>query len=469
MSKILIVDDEQTARNGLCFFLESIAEEIHEADSKDQAEEKLKEHEYDLVITDLRMPKEEQGLALTKLIAEKYPMTPVLVVTAYGSLESAVRAMKVGAEDFISKDFGQEEITLKVKRLLETHNLNVANKQLTKQVKDLKNKVKRFLEPDKFIGQSSIIRAILRDVEKIGKDNESSVLITGESGTGKELIARLIHQSSPTRESHKFMIVDICNITKSLLESQLFGHEKGAFTHAVRKHIGQLENANNGTVFLDEIGDFPYELQNKLLRFLQDKTFIPVGGIESVSSNVRIISATNKNLEDMVKDRLFREDLYYRLNVIPIHLPPLRERPDDIPVLVQYFQNRLESEKEKTLTFSDSAIKKMSEYNWPGNVRQLKNFIERLFVIYPGFEVTAENMQFEQLSLKTDTEIVQNTYFQLPLKEAKNKIIENFEIKYIEQYMHLYNGNITKIAERIGESRENLSRKIHRYCINEKK
>lgn len=464
MTNVLIVDDERTARKGLLFMLRDVIDEINEAESRQQAEQILKKKEYDLAIVDLRLPEEKQGLKLIETIRTQYPLTPTLVITAYGTVDSAVKAMKAGAEDFLTKDFSKDEIIFKVNRALETRRLNLANLRLTKHVKDLEQKFNR-LQTVQIIGNSSEMKSVLNLVSRVGQDNDSTVLITGESGTGKELIARSIHLNSPRRKQKKFIIVDVANMPATLLESQLFGHEKGAFTSAHQKHIGMFELADGGTVFLDEIGDFPMELQVKLLRFLQEKTFSRVGGTKSLHSDVRIVAATNQNLEDMVKNKTFRQDLYYRLNVVRIQLPPLRDHKEDIPALIEFFQAKLEVQKGRCLHFTESILTKMMEYDWPGNVRQLHNLMERLYIICPENTVREDDLYFDHSALKGKRKDIFQSLLNLPLKEARRRLLEEFEIDFLKHYLTIYNGNISKIAQKVGESREGLSKKIKRYGL----
>ena len=464
MKKILIIDDERTARKGLQFILKSADYKIFEAENAGQAENILKNEEFDLVIADLRLPTEETGLNLIKSIRTKYNLTPILVMTAFGSLDSAVKAMKAGAEDYVTKDFTREEILLKIEKLLETRMLWLANLRLTTEVKNLKEKFDLWHDSYRIIGESEEIKQILKIIDRVGKDNDSTVLITGESGTGKELVARSIHKNSPERSKNKFVVVDIANMPPTLLESQLFGHEKGAFTNAHQQHIGFIELANGGTIFLDEIGDFPLELQTKLLRFLQEKVFIRVGGSRSYISDVRIVAATNKNLDYMVEQGLFRQDLFYRLNVIRIYLPPLRERRDDIPVMLNYFCEMMKEQKNRELTFPKEIVERLKLYDWPGNIRQLKNLIESLFVVCPHNEVREIDLIFEN---RADSNKNNNfaALLNMPFKQAKKQLMDEFEREFLKYYLARYQGNISKIASEVGESREGLSKKIKRFGL----
>jgi len=412
------------------------------------------------------LPAAADGLKLVRYIKQRSPLTPVLMITAYGSVNSAVEAMKAGADDYITKDFSTEEIHLKIERMLENRRLWLSNIRLAERVDDLQNKNPGDVnEIDPLIGESGPMHEILNLIARVGQDNHSTVLITGESGTGKELVARSIHHSSPARSQNKFVVVDVASIPASLLESQLFGHEKGAFTNAVEKHTGLFKSADGGTVFLDEIGDFPMELQVKLLRFLQDKSFVPVGGGALLTSDVRIIAATNRDMKVMVNNQQFREDLFYRLNVINIHVPPLRERKDDIPVLFDYYCKKYERQKNRKLTFTPEAKQAISDYAWPGNIRQLKNFLESLFVIGPHETVREEDLNFDfTIKPKINNDLL-SALIKLPLKDAKQQLIEHFESLYLNHHLRHHDGNISRLADEVGESREGLSKKIKRYGI----
>ncbi len=467
MQRILIIDDERTARKGLYFTLKKSFDDVHEAENFADAQRKLKQSEFDLAMVDLRLPSEEEGLRLIKHIKEIYPMTAVLIITAYSSVESAVKAMRAGGDDYITKDFTSEEIVIKVQKMLEMRKLWLSGLRLTKQVDDIKNKYTPFKEPDIIIGESKKMTLILDKLARIGKDNDSTVLVTGESGTGKEMVARSIHINSPKRARQKFVVVDVANMPATLLESQLFGHEKGAFTNANQLHRGFFEVASGGTVFLDEIGDFPLELQVKLLRFIQEKSFVRVGGDQPMYSDVRIIAATNKNLEELVKNNRFREDLYYRIKVIHIHLPPLRERKEDIPVLIKHFRERFNKLKGRELPFSQEVIDKMMQYDWPGNIRQLKNFIEELYVLCPSNEVTLDNLNFDQFDNHSKDEDPFNDLISLPFKAARKELVERFERQYYKYYYQACDGNITRMAQMVGESREGISKKLKYHGIKE--
>lgn len=464
MIKILIVDDERTARKGLYFSLKNLADSIKEAENINQAEALLKAEEFDIVISDLRLPNEEQGLSLVKKVKQIYPLTPVLMITAYSSVDSAVRAMKAGADDYITKDSSPDEIFLKIEKMLQTRKLWLTNFRLSEQVDSLRNQFGLFGEEDQIVGDSPQMKEILNLLARVGQDKDSTVLISGESGTGKELIARAIHRVNPHRNKHKFVVVDVANMPATLLESQLFGHEKGAFTNAIQKHSGYFEIAEGGMVFLDEIGDFPLELQVKLLRFLQEKTFMRVGGEAPIHADVRIVAATNKNLQELVEKERFREDLFYRLNVVNIHLPPLRERRQDILPLIEYFREKFRVQKGRDLLFPETILEKMKQYSWPGNIRQLKNFIESLYVICSEDVVREKDLNFEKAP-RINNEDMFRILLKLPFKEAKQRLVEKFERFYLEHHFRLSESNISRLASAIGESREGISKKVKRYNL----
>ncbi len=368
MSKILIVDDEQSMRDFLAIMLKKEGYDVVAVEDGQEACQAIDEDIYDLVITDIKMPG-TSGLDVLRHTKQVSPGTLVLVITAFSSTEDAVFAMKQGALDYITKPFDIEKIKLVIHNALERKKLHEEHEYYKRQY-DHKFNV------DNIIGESRAIRQIFSLIKRVSS-SKSTVLITGESGTGKELIARAIHQNSP-RHNQPFVAVSCGAIPENLLESELFGYMKGAFTGAVANKMGLFELADRGTLFLDEIGELPLLIQVKLLRVLQEKQFKRVGGTKDISVDVRIVSATNRDLQKMVSENMFREDLYYRLNVIPIHLPPLRERKEDIPLLARHFLEKYNHEIGKHFTHvSDEAMERLQAYDWPGNIRELENVIER--------------------------------------------------------------------------------------------
>lgn len=372
MPRILVIDDDDIVRDVLNNYLSSAGFEVTLACNGREGIDIAKKDDFDLIITDLVMPDIGGIEVLKELLISNNP-TPVIVITAYGTVQNAVEAMKLGAFDYITKPFNLEEFGIVVNRAIGFLKLQKENLLLKRQLK----KKYRF---DGLIGDSPVMQELYEMIEKIA-DTESTVLITGESGTGKELIAKTIHYSS-SRSEAPFIPVNCAAIPKDLLESELFGHEKGAFTGALNTRLGRFELANKGTLFLDEVGELAPYLQVKLLRVLQEREFERVGGIKTIKVDVRILAATNSDLERAVKEGRFREDLYYRLNVIPLHIPPLRKRRDDIPLLVDHFAHEFaRRRKRKPLRFSKEAMNALLRYDWPGNVRELRNLIERLTIL----------------------------------------------------------------------------------------
>ncbi|MDT8444828.1 MAG: sigma-54 dependent transcriptional regulator [Desulfuromonadales bacterium] len=376
--RILIVDDEESMRDFLSIMLHREGYQVDTAVDGMQAVNHLRDHSYDLVISDIKMPR-MTGLELLAHIKERTPETVVLMVTAFSSTDEAVDAMKQGAYDYITKPFRNEEIRLIVKNALERRELRQENLALKEELG------KRF-SFDGLIGKSKAMQDVFTMVKKVAA-SPVKILVTGESGTGKELVARAIHYNSDRRNG-PFVPINCGAIPENLLESELFGHEKGAFTGAIRQKPGLFETAANGTIFLDEIGDMSAKLQVKLLRVLQERCFEPVGGTRNIQTDVRVLAATNRHLEDAVAAGVFREDLYYRFNVIRIDLPPLRQRREDIPVMIDFFWERFTGQQ--GVKVSEDAMRRLIDYQWPGNVRELENVIERATVLGREGEITLD-------------------------------------------------------------------------------
>ncbi|MEW6602650.1 MAG: sigma-54 dependent transcriptional regulator, partial [Nitrospirota bacterium] len=378
MHRILVIDDEESIRELLKDFLESKGMEVVATSNGESGLNLLKEEKFDLFLLDLMMPG-ISGLDVLREAANEKITVPSIVITAHATVQTAVEAMKLGAFDYITKPFNLEEFFLSVKRALDVSRLQEENIRL-------KQELKKKFGYSKIVGNSLPIQNVIKFIEKIA-DTDSTVLITGESGTGKELVAKTIHYNS-SRSKKPFIPLNCAAIPKDILESELFGHEKGAFTGAINTRIGRFELANFGTLFLDEIAELAPALQVKLLRVLQEKEFERVGGIKTIKVDVRILAATNRDLEKAVKDGTFREDLYYRLNVIPIHLPQLRKMKEDIPLLVGHFIEDISKRKKKEQPrISQEVMNCLVNYRWPGNVRELENLIERLTILKEGDEV----------------------------------------------------------------------------------
>jgi len=385
--RILIVDDEESMREFLSIMLHREGYQVEAVQDGSQAIARLRDQTFDLIITDIQMPRVD-GFGVLNHVLEVCPDTAVIMVTAFSTTEQAVEAMKLGAYDYITKPFKNDEIKLIVKNALE-------RKTLRRENQELKKELGQRYSFGQLIGKSKAMREVYDLVEKVAS-SKANVLLTGESGTGKEMVAKAVHYNS-NRADQAFVPINCGAIPENLLESELFGHEKGSFTGATQRKEGLFEVADGGTLFLDEIGELPQIMQVKLLRVLQDQELRRVGGTKNVHVDVRLIAATNKNLEDEVAEGNFREDLYYRLNVIRIPLPPLRRRREDIPLLIEHFFNKFLGDA--PMTVADDAMLHLLDYHWPGNVRELENVIERCSVLGQKDQLTA-NCLPEQVKRK---------------------------------------------------------------------
>jgi len=442
-SLILIVDDEEGIRESLSGILEDEGYEVLTATSGEDAVKMLRETLPDLVFLDIWLTGMDGIQTLGEIKAIKPDLT-VIMISGHGSIELAVKATQIGAYDFLEKPLSLDRVVLAAKRALEKRTLERENITLRE------NLTKRW----RLIGESQRIRDLREQMEMAARSN-SRVLITGESGTGKEVVARLLHEKSP-RSEKPFVEVNCAAIPQELIESELFGHEKGSFTGAFEKKNGKFELADGGTLFLDEIGDMSLQTQAKVLRVIETQEFQRVGGNKNINVDVRIIAATNKDLKEEVKKGNFREDLFFRLNVIPLFVPPLRERKDDVPLLVEYFLSALASEYGKPpRKISPEALKYLQSYDWPGNVRELKNVIERLVIMTPSNIIDAKNL-FIPVEQSSSDYLNYKT-----LKDARDA----FEKDYIAKKLEENNWNISKTAEILDIERSNLHRKIKAYEI----
>ncbi len=443
---ILIVDDEKNIREGLGKALELDGYNVFLAENGKEALDIVTNGEIDLIITDLKMP-ELSGEELLKRVASAYPAIPIIILTGHGTIESAVQAMRDGAYDFLTKPVNLDRLSLLVKRAL-------ANRELVLQNRALQEELKSRSQFANIIGKSEAMKKIF-DVVKQVAPTRASVLITGESGVGKEMIADAIHYLSPRRDK-PYVKVHCAALTETLLESELFGHEKGAFTGAIARKRGRFELANRGTIFLDEIGEVNQTIQIKLLRVLQEKKFERVGGEETIEVDVRILSATNKNLQEEIKKGTFREDLYYRLNVVNIHIPPLRERKEDIPLLIAHFLKEISRENNKQIDGIDSKARMaLYNYHWPGNVRELRNCIESAVVMCKGNVITLDDLP----------PTVKNESDEDYIKLSSGITLADAEREIIRFTLRKLNGNKSKTAEVLGIGRKTLHRKIQEYGI----
>lgn len=450
MKKILIIDDEQEMLNSLNKLLSRIPDyEIRLIDDYETAVKTVSGESFNLIITDLKM-KEHSGLDILKTALEFFPESKIIMISGYGTIESSVAAMRNGAFDFLEKPFTSRKLFDSVERALMNGSSlqNQSSENKTDEIPGL-------------LYKSDKMRQVIGYVKKIAPGN-MNVLITGESGTGKELIARAIHTLS-RRNKHPFVPVNCGALPEHLFESELFGHERGAFTGAVKTKPGLLEFANQGTFFFDEIGDMSLALQIKLLRMLEERRIRRVGAQNEIEIDVRIIAATNKNLEKEVTEKRFREDLYYRLNTIRIDVPPLRERKEDIIMLAKHFLNDLCSRDDKPApVFSKEAETALKGYYWPGNVREIQNLIGRAYFLSSNGIVERADLPIPVSNEEKDTD---RSLLNPPFKEAKEKVLEKFEVEYLTHHLKKNKGNITKTAELCGLDRRSIHRLINKYNI----
>lgn len=442
---LLVIDDEKNIREGLAADFEMDGYDVKIAANGDEGLEFLSKGDIDLVITDLRMPG-TSGEDVLKKVTREMPGIPVIVLTGHGSIDAAVSAMQNGAYDFLTKPLNLEHLELVVKRALKGRELSLQHQELLSEVKSKSS--------DNMIGKSPSLQKVNNLINKVA-DSKISILITGESGVGKEVVADAIQQKSSRRDK-PFIKVHCAALSESLLESELFGHEKGAFTGAEALHKGKFELADGGTIFLDEIGEINPGVQVKLLRVLQEKKFERVGGEKTIEVDVRVISATNKTLEDEVKQKHFREDLYFRLKGIEIMVPPLRDRKDDIPLLLNNFLLKYNKENNKNIKgFSNSAKNILFNYDWPGNVRELQHCVESAVVMASGDEIQAEDLTIQLEDKKNSSGIL--VPYGISLEDAEKMIIlENLESN---------NGNKTKTADILKIGRKTLHRKLNEYGL----
>lgn len=452
--RILIIDDDEIVRKSCERILSPEGFLIISAKDGKEGLKLLSKKTFDLVLTDLRMP-DMDGIEVLKKVKEIGPDIEVIVITGYGTIKSAIEAIRHGAYDYIEKPFSPEELLNVVERSIERRNLILENTRLRQEVQAL-------YRVENIVGDSKAIQRVFNLIATVAP-TESTVLITGESGTGKELVARAIHYNSPRREG-PFIVVDCGTIPENLMEAELFGYMRGAFTGATDTQKGLIEVAKRGTLFFDEIGNLSLNLQAKLLRLLQEREFRPIGGRELIRADIRIIAATNKDLLSLVKEGFFREDLFYRLNVFPIYMPPLRERKEDIPALANHFLKKYSKESGKDVRFiSAEAMKKLFLYDWPGNIRELENVIHRAVILSQGDTVRPEEIV---ISGNEDIRIPKTLK---ELKEVKKRLkaqsIEGIERSFILDALSRNNWNISRAAEEVGMQRTNFHSLMKKYGI----
>ncbi|VAX26564.1 Response regulator of zinc sigma-54-dependent two-component system [hydrothermal vent metagenome] len=462
-AKVLIVDDEEIVRASCRKLLQPHGYRVSEAENAGSALKLMEATTFDLVLSDLKLP-DASGIELLKDIKEVCPDTEVILLTGYGTVSTAVEAMKLGAYDYIEKPFRPEELVSLSGRAIERKSLREENIRLKKELSAqyIKN----------IVGTSKAMEKVFRLIGTVAP-TASTVLITGESGTGKELVARAIHYNSP-RKDRPFVIIDCGTLAGELIESELFGHKKGAFTGAVTDKKGLIEEAEGGTLFLDEIGNLPLALQSKLLRVLQEKEYRPVGDKKASKVDSRFITATNKDLSGMVKAGTFREDLFYRLDIFPIHVPPLRERREDIPLLAYHFLNKYSDELGKEIKgISAEAMRILSSCRWPGNIRELENTIQRAILLADNDTIKPETLAFLTPLL---TELSQTGHIPRNIEELKErkkdlreKSIEEVERVFILEALKRNEWNISKTASDVGMQRSNFHALIKKHGISRPK
>jgi DNA-binding NtrC family response regulator len=449
-ARILVVEDERAIQIALSGLLRRAGYEVEVSGTGQDAISRLVEHRFDLVLTDLALGNGPNGMDVLLAAKNHRPETSVVMITAHGSEKIAVDAMKAGADDYVPKPFDNDEIRLVVQRALDRHRLERENRLLLEQVQ-------RQYGFENLIGSGKPMQGVFETLQRVA-ETDLTVLVRGESGTGKELVAQALHNRS-LRKNRPFVAVNCAAISRELVESELFGHEKGAFTGADARREGRFESADAGTIFLDEIGDMAPETQAKVLRVLQERSFERVGGTKPIQVDVRVVAATHRNLEEEVRAERFREDLYYRLKVVEIELPPLRARAEDIPALALRFLERVtERLGRDKKQLSEAALARLMRHPWPGNVRELQNVIEQAAVLAAGPRIEEADLRLGEgagVALSTRGDLSD-----LPFSEAKKNAVEKFERAFLLQALRANDGNISRAAESVGMVRQSLQQKI---------
>jgi DNA-binding NtrC family response regulator len=446
-ANILIIDDEEAIRDSCSQALKKEGYTVKTAKDGKDGLKFFRQNFFHSVLLDLKLPGLD-GMEVLSRIKEENPETPVIIITGYASIESAVEAIKRGASDYLPKPFTPEQLRVIVRKALDNRKILLENIYLREELE-------KKIEFDMVVGKSKAMEKVLDVVKRISS-SDSTVLITGESGTGKELLAREIHNHCP-RKKAPFVVVDCGALVETLFESELFGHVKGSFTGAHETKHGRFEVANGGTIFLDEISGIGLNIQAKLLRVIQEREVTRVGSTKPLKVDIRILAATNENLEDLVRKEKFREDLFYRLSVVPIHIPPLRERKEDIPLLVDHFLKKYNRRARKKInSISPKVEKALMEYDWPGNIRELENTIERAVVLSKGNEIELEDLMYHGISTATSL---------FPPVRGKYHTLDNIDKEYIKTVLLTQQGNKSKTAKILGIDRKTLWAKIKKYKI----
>jgi DNA-binding NtrC family response regulator len=452
--KILLVEDKDSLRQMLSTAIQKAGYIVDEAADGNVAADKIRKQPYQLVITDLRLPT-LSGLEILKIQKEIDATIPVLLMTAYGTIEEAVAAMKEGAFDFVPKPIDVSHLMLLIGRAIEQRRLLLENILL-------KEEFQRAYGIPKIIGDSPAMQAVSQAIQRVAP-TDATVLLTGESGTGKEVFSRAIHQLSGRRDK-SFVTVNCAAIPHSLIENELFGHEKGSYTGAFARKIGKFEVADQGTMFLDEIGELHISVQAKVLRVIEEQSFERIGGLETIRVNTRVIAATNRDLQELVANKEFREDLFFRLSVIPIQIPPLRERLSDVRLLAQFFVDKFAKELHRQpLELSPEAARSLEEYSWPGNVRELQNTIERAVILSDGKIIRAADLNFAFQARRRTDDFVQFLDLSGSLTDVSGRASRAAEKVKIKQALDLSNWNKTQAAEMLDVSYKTLLNKVKEY------
>lgn len=452
---VMIIDDELDMLDTCSRIIKRMRHECRTYSEGAQAINEMEQVQPDLIITDLKMPGVDGFKVLSKA-KELLPDTGVIVITGYASVDTAVKAMKEGAMDYLAKPFSIEEFQITVEKALEERALREENRLLRMQIQEP-------LHTENIIGVNGGLQEIFKTIGKLG-NSEAAVLILGESGTGKELIARSVHNNS-RRRLGPFIPVDCASLPDNLLESELFGHEKGAFTGAHTTKKGLMEMADGGTLFLDEIGEMSPVLQSKLLRALEERAFRRVGGTQLIEVDFRLVSATNRHLKEAIAEKEFREDLYYRINVITLKLPPLRERRQDIPLMVRHFCQKFSQDSDKKIAgVAQEAMEALENYDWPGNVRELRNVIERAVSLCETEMIRPEDLPPNILEPNKAT--LQGMPLELPFHEAKALWIKHFEMEYLKMALDKHGGNISQAAREAGIDRKTIHRLLNKHGLD---
>lgn len=445
--KLLIIEDEKITRISLSNTLKEEGYEVSTAENGEEGLIKFKAELPDIVITDLRLPRLNGMDILTSIISIK-PDCKVILITAFATVETAVKALKIGAYDYLTKPFSPEELLSILRNIKQLQVVISENIELKKRLNLLENKT--------IIGNSPVMKKLVEMINHVAQ-NDSTILIEGESGTGKEIIARALHQASP-RRNENFITVSCSSIPENLFESLLFGHEKGAFTSAIKRHIGYVESAHKGTLFLDDIDDFPLVMQIKLLRVLQEKEITRVGGNENIEIDTRIICATKIDLKQKVEKKEFREDLYYRLNIVPVKIPPLRERKEDIPQLLEYFFKKYKAE-DKLKLISNQVFSKLLSYDWYGNVRELENIVQRIIALSFSGSIDITMLDLPEINKSRFKASSEKEY------PALEEYLFDKEKEIIEWALNKSNNNVTRAAKLLKIPRTTLNSKLERLAL----